>query len=146
MVRRAISPAITAALLVAVSLALIAGGCGDVGGSSTTSLTDGTSVPGPGTGGGPATTADTTTSEAATTSSSPAPSSSPSSTLVEGGYRATTVVQNLRVPWEMRFLPDGRLLMTEREGRIVLADVGSGSVTEVGRIDAAARGESGLMG
>ena len=65
---------------------------------------------------------------------------------MEQGYRATTVVQGLRVPWEMRFLPDGRLLITEREGRIVLADVGSGSVTEVGRIDVAAQGESGLMG
>ena len=66
--------------------------------------------------------------------------------MVEDGYRATTVVQGLRVPWEMRFLPDGRLLVTEREGRIVLADVGSGSVTEVGQIDVAAQGEAGLMG
>jgi glucose/arabinose dehydrogenase len=65
---------------------------------------------------------------------------------VDSGYRAVTVVDNLRIPWEMRFLPDGRLLVTEREGRIVIADVGSGSVTEVGRIDVSARGEGGLMG
>jgi glucose/arabinose dehydrogenase len=46
----------------------------------------------------------------------------------------------------MRFLPDGRLLITEREGRIVIADVKSGAITEVGRIDVAAQGEAGLMG
>ncbi len=141
MVRRGMSRAITATLLFAVSLALVAGGCGDAGDSSTVSLSDGTSAPRPGTSAGPATRAgETTTPGSATTSSSPP------STLIEEGYRATTVVQDLRVPWEMRFLRDGRLLITEREGRIVLADVGSGSVTEVGRIDAAARGEAGLMG
>jgi glucose/arabinose dehydrogenase len=46
----------------------------------------------------------------------------------------------------MRFQPDGRLLITEREGRVVVADVVSGAVTEVGQIDVAARGEAGLMG
>ncbi len=56
------------------------------------------------------------------------------------------MVEDLRIPWEMRFLPDGRLLVTEREGRIVIADVGSGMVTEVGRIEVSARGEGGLMG
>jgi glucose/arabinose dehydrogenase len=43
-------------------------------------------------------------------------------------------------------MPDGRLLVTEREGRIVLADVGSGAITEVGTIEVLARGEGGLMG
>jgi len=62
------------------------------------------------------------------------------------GYRATTVVENLSIPWEMRFLPNGKLLVTEREGRVVLADVTSGTVTEVGRIDVLAQGEGGLMG
>jgi glucose/arabinose dehydrogenase len=71
---------------------------------------------------------------------------SPASTIPITEYRATTVIEDLRIPWEMRFLPDGRLLITEREGRVVLADVGSGAVTEVGRIDVRARGEGGLMG
>ncbi len=62
------------------------------------------------------------------------------------GYQVTTVVEGLRIPWEMRFMPDGRLLITEREGRVVLADVNSGAVTEVGRISVLARGEGGLMG
>jgi glucose/arabinose dehydrogenase len=46
----------------------------------------------------------------------------------------------------MRFLPDGRLLVTERGGRVVIAALDSGTVTEVGRVAASARGESGLMG
>ena len=55
-------------------------------------------------------------------------------------------MQDLRIPWEMSFLPNGTLLITEREGRVILADVASGAVTEVGRIDVLARGEGGLMG
>jgi len=55
-------------------------------------------------------------------------------------------VEELRIPWEMRFLPDGKLLVTERDGRVLLADVTSGAVTEVGQIDALAGGEGGLMG
>ena len=55
-------------------------------------------------------------------------------------------MEGLRIPWEMRFLPDGRLLVTEREGRVVVADVASGAIAEVGRIDVLARGEGGLMG
>ncbi|NLE73047.1 MAG: PQQ-dependent sugar dehydrogenase [Actinobacteria bacterium] len=87
-----------------------------------------------------------TSSPPATSQTSATTATSPPSTLVEAGYRATTVITGLRVPWEMRFLPDGRLLITEREGRLVLADVTTGVTTEVGRIDVAARGEAGLMG
>lgn len=67
--------------------------------------------------------------------------------VVDGGdCVATTVVTGLRVPWEMRFMPDGRLLVTEREGGVVIADVGTGQVTGVGSIEVLARNESGLMG
>ena len=65
---------------------------------------------------------------------------------VSQGLQATTVVSDLRIVWEMRFMPDGRLLVTEREGRIVIADVRSGAVTEVGRLEVLAKGEGGLMG
>ena len=83
-----------------------------------------------------------------TTSSTSASTTAPSSTSssVVAALQAVTVVEGLSIPWEMRFLPDGRLLVTEREGRVVLADVESGDVTEVGRIDVLARGEGGLMG
>ncbi len=78
---------------------------------------------------------------------SSAPSSTVTSTAVPPySLRATTVVEGLRVPWEMRFLPDGRLLVTERGGRLVVAEMDTGAVIEVGVIDVLARGEGGLMG
>jgi len=82
---------------------------------------------------------------ASSTTASTTASSSTSSAVV-AALRAATVVEGLSVPWEMSFLPDGRLLVTEREGRVVLADVESGDVAEVGRIDVLVRGEGGLMG
>lgn len=82
----------------------------------------------------------------ATSTDSPTTVASPPSTVAEGPYRATTVVHGLEVPWEMRFLPDGRLLISEREGRIVIADVATGTVSQVGAIEVAAQGEAGLMG
>ncbi len=132
--------AATAIALIALLLAVIA--CGTTTSPSTSGSSDTTQ------------TSPVTTGTSLPTSSSSPPSSTPSSTspsstgstVVDSGYRATTVVEDLRIPWEMRFLPDGRLLVTEREGRIVVADVGSGMVTEVGRIDVSARGEGGLMG
>lgn len=93
------------------------------------------------------------TDSSSANSSSTATTSKPVSTPVvtdvtsEGlTLKAETVLRDLRVPWEMRFLPDGRLLVAERDGRVVVGDVESGSVTEVGRIEVRARGEGGLMG
>lgn len=129
---------------VVLALALLAG-CGSQQGGSP--VAESTASPATSTASS-ATPASSTTSATSAPSTAPPSSapSSPSSTLVEGPYRATTVVQGLRVPWEMRFMPDGRLLVTEREGRVVIADAGTGAVTEVGRIDVAASGESGLLG
>ncbi len=91
-----------------------------------------------------------TSTDARTTLSTVGPTSTtvprPVEAFDESGYAATTVVSGLRIVWEMRFIPDGRLLITEREGRLVIADVGSGQVTEVGRIAVSAIGEGGLMG
>lgn len=97
-----------------------------------------------GAGSGSSTTASGTTASSATGSGTT--SSSPGTTSGGAALRATTVVQGLRVPWEMRFLPDGRLLVTERGGRVVVADLDSGVVGEVGTVDVLARGEGGLMG
>ena len=99
-------------------------------------------------------TAEEGTSSTSTSSLTTLSSVGPTSTTVprpvevfdEAGYAATTVVSGLRIVWEMRFMPDGRLLITEREGRVVIADVGSGQVTEVGRIAVSAIGEGGLLG
>ena len=116
-----------AACLVVFGLAAASAGCG-ASGSSETSLSTGAS----------------TTLSAVEPTSTTTPR--PPDAFDEAGYAATTVVTGLRIPWEMRFMPDGRLLITEREGRVVIADVGTGQVTEVGRIAAAASGEAGLMG
>ncbi|MEJ7769438.1 MAG: PQQ-dependent sugar dehydrogenase [Chitinophagaceae bacterium] len=39
-------------------------------------------------------------------------------TWQENGYQIDTVADNLRVPWQIVFLPDKSLLFTEREGRV----------------------------
>jgi len=33
-------------------------------------------------------------------------------------FRVVTMVRGLQNPWSIAFLPDGRMLVTEREGRI----------------------------
>src|SRR5690348_6058480 len=57
-----------------------------------------------------------------------------------------TLARNLQNPWGLAFLPDGRMLVTERPGRLRIVDA-SGSLSEplqgVPRV--AARGQGGLL-
>lgn len=129
-VPRARSVAVMATIF---ALALLLAGCGSSGESSSTVTSAGESTLPP--------TPQPTAAPSSTATSEPPPQVPPPT-----GYLATTVVQGLRIPWEIRFLPDGRLLITEREGRVVVADIDSGTVTAVGTIDVRARGEGGLMG
>ena len=57
-----------------------------------------------------------------------------------------TVARNLQNPWGLAFLPDGRMLVTERPGRLRIADA-DGSLSEPlqGVPRAAARGQGGLL-
>ncbi len=56
--------------------------------------------------------------------------------------RTEVVAENLTVPWELLFLPDGELLVTERPGRLVLLKAG----VEVPVPDITSTGEGGLLG
>ncbi|HEX8353353.1 MAG TPA: PQQ-dependent sugar dehydrogenase, partial [Pyrinomonadaceae bacterium] len=41
-----------------------------------------------------------------------------------GGFRVETVVGGLEVPWSIVFAPDGRMLFTERTGRVRVYEQG----------------------
>ena len=61
-------------------------------------------------------------------------------------FIAETFAENLEIPWELVFLPDGRALVTERPGRIRLIRNGKLLDEPYATIDAASVGEGGLMG
>ncbi|MCF8109322.1 MAG: PQQ-dependent sugar dehydrogenase [Desulfohalobiaceae bacterium] len=60
--------------------------------------------------------------------------------------RVETWIENLVVPWSLRFLPDGRALVSERPGRIRLIREGELVQEPYLRLDVAAVGEGGIMG
>ncbi len=64
----------------------------------------------------------------------------------EADLTVEVVAEDLTVPWEIRFFPDGALLVTERSGRILRIDVATGAVSELGRLSVAREGEGGLLG
>ena len=55
------------------------------------------------------------------------------------------VAEGLDIPWDFAFLPDGSLLVTEREGRLVEVG-GAGAMRDVPLSGVRARGEGGLLG
>ncbi|WP_353565610.1 PQQ-dependent sugar dehydrogenase [Haloferula sargassicola] len=61
-------------------------------------------------------------------------------------HRIETIATNLRVPWELRFLPDGRQIFTERIGRVRLIDEGRLVEKPALTLDVAARVKMGLLG
>jgi aldose sugar dehydrogenase len=66
--------------------------------------------------------------------------------LTMQGLRAVTIAQGLEFPWALAFLPDGRMLVTERAGRmrIVAADGTLGPPID-GLPPVHAQGEGGLL-
>lgn len=56
----------------------------------------------------------------------------------------TVVAQDLSIPWELAFLPNGDILVTERAGKLVRVSSSSKTVTEVDGV--AHIGEGGLLG
>ncbi|KPP87823.1 MAG: glucose/sorbosone dehydrogenase family protein [Rhodobacteraceae bacterium HLUCCO07] len=56
-----------------------------------------------------------------------------------------TVAEEFRVPWSLGFLPDGRMLVTERAGRLWLLAPDGTREQVSGLPDIAARGQGGLL-
>jgi len=64
-------------------------------------------------------------------------------------YRVEKVITNLDVPWALAFLPDGRLLFTQRKGTLTLATLKKGRWTTrtiLGTPPVWVRDEGGLLG
>ena len=72
--------------------------------------------------------------------------SSPQPKPVEGALRATTVAKGLEHPWALEILPDGRMLVSERPGRLRVIDR-NGRVAEplAGVPTVVARRQGGLL-
>jgi len=63
-----------------------------------------------------------------------------------GGLVVETVVEGLEIPWDLAFTPDGRILVTERPGRIRVVKDGLLQEDPYATIDVFHRSEAGLMG
>ena len=62
------------------------------------------------------------------------------------GLGVEIVVEGLEVPWDLAFTPDGRILITERPGRIRVVKDGALDDAPYASIDVYHRSEAGLMG
>lgn len=74
---------------------------------------------------------------------------SKTATAAEGAarFRAETVVSNLEVPWSIVFAPDGRMLFTERPGRVRVFEKGRLRPEPLATLpDVVSNQETGLMG
>lgn len=64
----------------------------------------------------------------------------------EESYRIETVAEGLDVPWSLSFLPDGRMLVTERAGRLRMIENGKLRPEVIGALPAiVVKDEAGLM-
>ena len=62
----------------------------------------------------------------------------------QSGYEAEIIAENLDTPWAIDFLPDGRMILTERHGRVSILD--NGELKVAGNIAVSEVSESGLLG
>ena len=66
--------------------------------------------------------------------------------LAQNASFETERVAQFEEPWAMAFMPDGRLLVTEKAGRLKLLDVADGSVLEISGVPEVAYGGQGGFG
>jgi len=79
-------------------------------------------------------------------SASAQPSSAPAAAAPEPRLRVSVIARGLEHPWSLAFLPDGRMLVTERPGRLrVVAADGRLSAPLAGVPEVFARGQGGLL-
>lgn len=87
-------------------------------------------------------------SEAASPTPAPTPSPSPAPGFGGGVLTATTFASSLENPWGLAFLPDGRMLVTEKAGRlrIVSSSTAAGPHANVSGVPAVLNaGQGGLL-
>lgn len=76
----------------------------------------------------------------------PGPSSSENAPVVKTGYKVVEVAKGLDHPWSLAFLPDGGILVTEREGRLRLIRDGKLDPTPIAGVPAVHTGsQAGLF-
>jgi aldose sugar dehydrogenase len=74
------------------------------------------------------------------------PTQATTTTQTSGATSPLTVIaRNLEIPWDVAFLPDGKLLVTERPGDVLLIDPSTGT-SSVAHSHSEQRGEGGLLG
>jgi glucose/arabinose dehydrogenase len=62
----------------------------------------------------------------------------------QNGNQTEIIAENLNTPWAIDFLPDDRMIFTERNGQVSILE--NGSVKSIGNINVVQMGESGLLG
>ena len=60
------------------------------------------------------------------------------------GNPTEILAQNLDTPWAIDFLPDGKIVFTQRDGEVSILE--NGTVKSIGNINVDQMGESGLLG
>ncbi len=72
---------------------------------------------------------------------------SPTPAVIDAPLRVTEVAQGLDHPWGLAFLPDGRMLVTERVGRLQLFDRNGTNPRSIGGLPTIQTGgQAGLLG